>query len=167
MFSAEFFVIFFVPVYPATFSIMDFSIKFSMERTTIYQAIIISELIHAILHSFVLLGMLKTEKNIWFRRLYFSSDLLSVMFSYFILRQNAIFVLIHFVIHFGVILYLFGFGSLNRTLNSLYDKIFALSEQKWGKHSFPMRMFYIVGTSEDIVTHSLNAYAAWNILTLL
>lgn len=148
---------------------MDFATKFwsLTDQYRIYQVIILSEMMHAILHSFVLLGMLKTDKNIWFRRLYFTSDLLSVVFSYYILRQNTLLVIIHFIIHFGVVLYLFGFGYLNRSLNTLYDKIFALSEQKWGRHSFPMRLFYIVGTSEDIVTHSLNAYAAYNILLLI
>lgn len=146
---------------------MDITTKFNLDPTTIYHGIIVSEMSHAIMHAFVLLGLLKTERNIWFRRFYFSADLLSVLFSYFILRQNTLLVLIHFVIHFGVILYLFGFGYLNQTLNSLYDKIFLLSEQKWGRHSLPMRLFYIVGTSEDIVTHSMNAYAAYNVLSLI
>ena len=112
----------------------------------------IAEILHTIAHFVVLLGLCKVCPSDTFRRIYFTSDLVTVLLSHYIINKNGILVWIHMIIHLGAILHLFGMKS------QIYTNIFKLGEQKWNGQSYPMRIFYIIGTFEDILTHCVNAY---------
>ena len=110
------------------------------------------ELTHAILHLSVLMGVKSVTPSLHFKRLYFGADLFTVLLSYYLTRTNAILVFIHTIIHIGALFYLCGLHS------DFYSNIFKLGEQKWQESSSIMKIVYILGTSEDIVTHLLNFY---------
>ena len=120
----------------------------------IYFFIITIESTHAILHLFVLLGYLKVTQDQTFRKFYFALDLLSVIFSYLILKTNGLFVMIHLIVHLGAVFHLF-IKSIET-----YNWIFEMGEQKWDNHSKMKYVIYILGTFEDILTHSLNIYSS-------
>ena len=120
----------------------------------IYFFIIIIESIHSILHLLVLLGYLKVNQNQTFRKFYFGFDLSSVIFSYLILKANGFFVMIHLIIHIGAVFHLFI-----KPIDT-YNWIFEIGEQKWNNHSKMKHVIYILGTFEDILTHSLNVYSS-------
>lgn len=117
-----------------------------------YYFIALIEFTHAFLHCLVLFGIKSVAPSINFKRIYFTSDLLTVIISYSITNCNTILVFIHVLIHVGAILYLFGVN------NHLYENIFKLGEQKWKESSHGMKIFYIIGTVEDVLTHVFNFY---------
>ena len=121
--------------------------------------IIAMELIHMFAHLLVLLGCKLVPSNRTVKRIYFILDLVSVIIAYLIVGNNIILVLIHLFIHLNAALYLFGMKS------NFFDHVFEMAEQKWSRHSYFMKIAYVAGTLEDIITHGMSVYYGLKLFT--
>jgi hypothetical protein len=120
---------------------------------TIYCALFIIEIMHAIMHYAVITKIFTIKKiSLIYRRLYFSCDFITVIISFLILRGNLVLTAIHFIIHILAICHLFNIYE-----TSFFKQVFELAEQKWNKHII-IKILYILGTYADILIHILNAY---------
>jgi hypothetical protein len=117
-----------------------------------FTLLLIGECLHVVAHFAVLVGIHTVNTNLTNRKIYFSLDLLGVILSYVCFETNLMLVSIHTIIHVGAIFYLFGMKS------TFYAAVYKMAEGVWENHSLLMKLSYIAGTFEDILTHMMNIY---------
>ena len=117
-------------------------------------ALCLAESVHTVAHIAVLTQALSIQgQTAAIRLAYFSSDLLTSLLSYGLTRQNLPLVTIHTVIHAAAAAHLLGIRT------KFFKDVLEMGELKFaGKRPFTILM-YVLGTLEDIATHSLNAKA--------
>ncbi len=119
----------------------------------IYFVLIISELFHAFAHTLVLFNYYSIKRlSLYNRRVYFFFDLVSVLLSYYIVRENHILVSIHLIIHILAILQLYV------NYSSFFNDVHQMAEMKYFDKSYFVIALYIIGTSEDILVHLINSF---------
>lgn len=100
----------------------------------------IIEFLHAVIHLAVLLGLYKVWSGNILRMIYFTSDLLTVLLSYYIINKNGILVLVHMIIHLRAILHLFGIKSQIYTNIFKYIQI-GRAKVEWSKLSHEIILY--------------------------
>lgn len=113
-----------------------------------------AELAHAAAHTLVLCGCKILHPNPLFQKLYFTSDLLTVLATHYLYQTNPYLVTFHFTIHAGAVLHLLEQDHDK----GFFHRVFELAAQKWSQQSWLMRTAYAVVTSEDILIHLIGAW---------
>src|SRR5437660_7534950 len=103
------------------------------------------ELTHSIAHTLVLFGWVSVTPHSLFRKIYFSSDLLTVGLSYYFFQTNVWLVLIHLLIHLGAVQYLF-FRQPSNPQWKLFHHIFEMAENRWRNQRQLTIIIYVGGT---------------------
>ena len=62
-------------------------------------------------------------------------------------------VAVHALVHLNAVIHL-----LQITPSKLFDDVFEMGELDYGLKAPPMIVLYVLGTTQDICTHLLNAY---------
>jgi hypothetical protein len=116
--------------------------------------LLVTELWYAISHIIVLFQIAYIMPNIrngLYNKIYFSGDLISSLSSYYITRKNKTLVLIHFIVHLFVIIYLFNIYYMN-----FYNNIFNIAYNNL--NNIPKNHYYLYNllTTLDILCHIYN-----------
>ena len=115
--------------------------------------LIISELFLTFTHFIVLFDLFSLKKlSLSGRRIYFVLDLTTVILSYYIIKTNDYLIFMHLVIHSLAIIQLYF------NYSKFFQDVYEIAEQNYINKSVLTKTAYILGTSEDILTHMVNIY---------
>jgi hypothetical protein len=128
--------------------------KKKLNESLIKKILLITESWYSISHVIVLLQLTKIMPNKMrgiISKLYFSGDLLSSVFSYYVTRKNKTLVTLHFLEHLPVILHIF-----NILPTYFYKNVFKIAYNNL--NNVPRIHYYIynMGTILDIFCHIYN-----------
>lgn len=127
----------------------------------LYGILALIEFGHALGHVFVLTGLHSIKfQSCEFRIFYFSLDLISSILSYILTQKNFTMVFIHFMIHVFAVLHLI------KPFSELYKNIFELAEHRFSDKPNAHLVFYVIGTTQDILTHCINGFLLYSLISL-